>query len=497
MADTFDLTRVPGELRRMIYSYAIANGNGKAICDAHPKMRKEALPMTMEKDEPLRYLIIYIKAFDPNRRDDWLEMEWKTARDEVYSQVFADPDHETTGRLMNVVGRIEELRIVIEPPVADETDLTQVHYLWAKIRDVAFFLSHIKRWDVPCLSISMTSKGPGTFDLTSTPLCRLPVTSKLLVMLDCSYNLLALTHMALLEPLISARKLGSTTLSWYFGFPPDAHSTPPPILGLVQRSASPSASPQQVQPLDLNTYCHQLSLKKMRVETLKVSVALDLDIDAAVGVAANHLRLQRIRTWQKSEQCSLSLESRNKLLPSLQQNRRQLEYLKNLQRPYLEKFDPLARKYSQQALQDKDSHGYSIRLNQRTWANLLPSQPAPAPESTLIDVSTTPTFAPITAVTTYEATVARWTQDKMSRLSGSACMRIECHKPVDKWSWLYPIGVPSLYYLRDCEERNEEMSQGTMEEEECGGEREFETPEELLALGYTKLPALKFTPLDD
>ncbi|KAK7983675.1 hypothetical protein PG989_011077 [Apiospora arundinis] len=163
MADTFDLTRVPGELRRMIYSYAIANGNGKAICDAHPKMRKEALPMTMEKDKPLRYLIIYIKAFDPNRRDDWLEMEWKTARDEVYSQVFADPDHETTGRLMNVVGRIEELRIVIEPPVANETDLTQVHYLWAKIRDVAFLLSHIKRWDVPCLSINMISKGPGSW----------------------------------------------------------------------------------------------------------------------------------------------------------------------------------------------------------------------------------------------------------------------------------------------------------------------------------------------
>ena len=471
---TFDLQRAPFEVRRMIYSCVFANGDGRRLCKADPNLCKEALPMSIRRDKRIPRLTIYIEAFDPAHRDDWLVMEWLTDENELFTAMFVHLEHETIRRLMSISGLIHSLHVIIKPEAASDNDLTQVPYLWAKIRDVAFLLGNMKRWDVQNLSIAMHSKGPSGFNLASTPLCQLPIH------LACNYNFLAMAHMALLEPLISNKKLGSTHLRWYQDAFPDTDSTPEHMLGLVGIAwGSQDSSPDTlgtVSPIHLNDYYSPSSLERMRAQVLSVTVAFDLHLDNAAGVAACHLRLQRFRVWGGSELCALSLESRSKTMQTLTQSRAHLELLKEHHPEwcYLE------------AVQDKEFRDLSIRLNQDMHTKLLPSGFSSASTSTATGKE-------------HQAIVAQWTKDKIVQLSDELRFHIDHHEPADKWSSNYPLGVPSLYHIRDQERKRLETSSGIEREEEDEEEEEeeeegegngeekgdCEIPEELAVLGYT------------
>ncbi|KAK8064703.1 hypothetical protein PG994_007341 [Apiospora phragmitis] len=435
--------------------------------------------MTMQEHARLRRLTIYIKPFDQKRRDAWLETTWETPQHEVFSLQFIDLDHALIRRLAGTVIEIEQLNIVIEPRARDDTDIWQVMCLWAKVRDVAFFLSSIEHWGVRKLSIQMTSEWPRTFNLKSTPLSKLPR------MIKCDYDFLSMVHMALLEPLVSANKLHSTSLDWYHGDPPDKESTPQPLLDLVNISArrrgaglssfanrySPSAhrdsrhpnvfpaasqllllpptlvaepndnTALSVEANDVNNYWHKLTLTRMRVEALNITFAFDSVLDTLHGTAANHLRLQRLRTWNMGENCALSLESLNKTVCDLKLNRQYLQYLKNLRQVSLQQSNPAVHKrHLEEAMQDSEWRGHIVRHSQALWNDLLPTSSSSCP----------------TAVGQSKSIVACWTQHNMQQHVPSEVRRIiEDHVTVDKWSSQYPLGIPSLNYIREHTEEED------------------------------------------
>ncbi|KAK8074646.1 hypothetical protein PG997_009309 [Apiospora hydei] len=428
MAKTFDLLQTNPENRQLIYSYVFANGDGRKLCAAAPILRKEALPMSLCKEEPLRHLTVYIKAYDQKTRDDWLKMEWKTQQNEVFTHVFTTLNHSLVRRLKASVRKIEQLNIIIDPPAADDTDGSQILYLWAKVREVAFLLSNISHWNVDSLMIRMSSEGPQTFNFCTKPLGDLSLN------LQCDYNFLSLVHMALLEPLFSARKMGNTSLSWYCQALPDDDSTPGPMLDLISLPAAPEGGGyprlrtwNTGKPTNINGFWHELTLNRMRVEVLNIAFKFDAALDSFAGNAANRLRLQRFRTWEEGEQCALSLKSWKKTAMSLKQNRQQLQFLKNLRQTSLTPFDPAAFKRSVEAIQDKEWNDTLIRRNEAMRLNLLPTSPSSAP----------------TAGGKSRAFVAMWTRGQVREPSGKMRKLIRSHA-VDEWSKQYPLGIPQI-----------------------------------------------------
>ncbi|KAK8072608.1 hypothetical protein PG996_005956 [Apiospora saccharicola] len=288
MAEAFRLIEAPVDVRHGVYSSIFANGDGKNLLEALPDLlRKEALPKSLQKGECLSYLTIQINAFDLEHRDAWLKIEWKTAQGEVFSQVFIHLDHEIIRHIIDNVGEVDQLNIIIDPSAAAhdadaDADLTQILYLWIKVREVASLLSKMKHWGVQNLAIKMTSVGPSTFKLTSRRLGKLPF------MVKSDYNFLSLVHMAIFEPLISgkkvdgATKMSATSLEWYYqilpvgditadqDLTPDRGSTPEPILTLIDGLGAFSNGPVMWNLRDeysiISTFFKDVTLARMRVE---------------------------------------------------------------------------------------------------------------------------------------------------------------------------------------------------------------------------------------
>ncbi|KAK8016547.1 hypothetical protein PG993_014736 [Apiospora rasikravindrae] len=421
MAETYDLFAAPLVVRRLVYSHVFANGNGNNLCAAAPILQEEALPETMCKEEPLLCLTVYIKAYDQKTRNDWLKMEWKTRHNEVFTHVFTTLKHRIVRRLKSSVRKIEQLNVIIDPPAANDSDGSQILYLWAKVREVAFLLSNIWYWDVDHLMIKMSSEGSQTFNLCSKRLGDLPLN------IQCEYNFLSLVHMAVLEPLFSARKMGNTSLSWYCQAHPDRKTTPEPMLDLVDLLAAPVGTGFPLlrtynteKFTNINGYWHELTLNRMRVEVFKITFVFDAALDYFRGNAANHLRLQRFRTWEMGEQSVLSHESWKQMVKSLKYNRQQLQFLKNLRKASLMHFDPAAFKRSVEAIHDKEWIDVVIRRNDAMLPYLLPTNP-PLPPA---------------AGGKSQAFVAQWTRDQMDGITESY--------PVDEWSKRYPLGIPKI-----------------------------------------------------
>ncbi|KAK7962150.1 uncharacterized protein PG986_002975 [Apiospora aurea] len=443
MAKTFDLLQTDLENRQLIYSYVFANGNGRNLCAAAPILRREALPMTMCKEEPLRHLTIYIMAYDQKTRDDWLKMEWKTQQNEVFTHVFTTLNHSLVRRLKASVRKIEQLNIIIL-------------YLWAKVREVAFLLSDISHWNVDHLMIEMSSEGPQTFNFCTRPLGDLSLNMK------CEYNFLSLVHMVLLEPLFSARKMGNTSLSWYCQALPDDDSTPGPMLDLISLPAAPQEDGyprlrtwNTGKPTNINGFWHELTLNRMRVEVLNITFNFDAALDSFAGNAANRLRLQRFRTWKEGEQCALSLKNWKKTMMSFKQSRQKLQFLKNLRQTSLMLCDPAAFKRSVEAIQDKEWNDALIRRNEAMQLNLLPTSP-----STL----------PATGGKS-RALVAMWTRDQMGKLSAKMRELIRSHA-VDEWSKQYPLGIPKISYILELQDREHAENHGENANEDKDGKDE-------------------------
>ncbi|KAK7914858.1 hypothetical protein PG985_012561 [Apiospora marii] len=434
-----------------------------ALVAPSPEVGPPRRPQT-PTDECLMYLTIYIKAFDQERRNDWLEMEWMTSPTESTSQVFIHLNNDFIRGIIGDVSEIDQLSIIIDPSAADGTDPTQIICLWTKVREVASLLSNMKHWNVRNLAIKLTSAGPGTFKLTSKPM------GELHSMLKSDYNFLSLAHMAILLPLIRDKKMSATCVEWYYqnltgsdmtpdqDLAPDRSTTPEPILKMIDILGAVTDDYGMWNLRDddytMSTFWTDVTLARMSVEVSRVDFAFELALDSAYGPAANHLRLQRFRTWKLEDETSaLSRKNRKRTMESMCLNRSNLQYQKNLLETTLMPTDLEADQRKSGAAQDMESNRLAVKRNDAIWAGLLPVSPSSAPTNT-------------------QAAVIRWAQTKMGKLNCEMHDHfISLQDGVDQWSIQYPLGIPSLYRIHEeahREEEHEEQNNETDSDSEDG-----------------------------
>lgn len=266
--------------------------------------------------------------------------------------------------------------------------------------------------------------------------------------------------------------MGATSLTWYYKTAPvggvtpgyftsDLMSTPGPILMLLEDALQgqvmngPGKGNRYVDHGLLNNCWMDITLARMRVEVSKLDFAFDLATDTAHGTAADYLCLQRFRTWKIEGIYALSLKGREEMISSADYNRKQHQFLKNLEKGVLKQHDPKAHIREVEATQDLESNNSSVQRNQAIWEGLT-----------------------LPAMTEFKAIVSLWTLHNRDKLGDEVFNIVSLHGGVDEWSKQYPLGIPSLNHIleqvrKSLEAGREEGADEPGDESEVDDDGEF------------------------